>query len=140
MNDVEDERLWAAVGEPSRRRLVDLLVTRGEATPTALAEELPFTRQAVSKHLAVLLDAGLVTQRRDGREVRYAIEPEQLTAASRAMAAAAARWEARLKAIKQIAEATHREGSPPQSRRAGRPAVEPQRPDRRPPALSRTSR
>ena len=48
----------AAVAEPGRRRVLDALVALGEATPTALAKDLPFTRQAVSKHLAVLLDAG----------------------------------------------------------------------------------
>ncbi len=48
----EAEGLWAAIGEPSRRRLLDVLLVRGESTPSALAGELPFTRQAVSKHLA----------------------------------------------------------------------------------------
>jgi DNA-binding transcriptional ArsR family regulator len=109
MSNVGDERLWAAVAEPGRRRLLDLLVAQGEASPTTLARELPFTRQAVSKHLAVLLDAGVVTQRRDGREVLYAVQPERLEAAAQAMAAAAARWNARLRTIKRIAEAVHRE-------------------------------
>jgi DNA-binding transcriptional ArsR family regulator len=104
---VDDEQLWAAVAEPSRRRLIDLLVAHGEATPTTLAKELPFSRQAVSKHLAVLLDAGLVVQHREGREVRYTVQPDRLEAAAQAMSAAAARWDARLRAIKRIAEATH---------------------------------
>jgi DNA-binding transcriptional ArsR family regulator len=109
MSEVGDEQLWAAVAEPGRRRLLDVLVAHGEATPTTLAKELPFSRQAVSKHLAVLLDAGVVTQRRDGREVRYTVQPERLEAAARAMTAAAARWDARLRAIKRIAEAAHRD-------------------------------
>jgi DNA-binding transcriptional ArsR family regulator len=88
--DTGDEQLWAAVAEPGRRRLLDLLVVHGEATPTVLARELPFTRQAVSKQLAVLLDAGVVTQRRHGREVLYTAQPERLEAAARAMTAAAA--------------------------------------------------
>src|SRR5262245_41030996 len=110
MSEPADEQLWAAVAEPGRRRLLDVLVAHGEATPTMLAKELPFTRQAVSKHLAVLLDAGVVTQRRDGREVLYTVQPERLEAAAQAMAAAAARWNARLRAIKRLAEAAHREG------------------------------
>jgi DNA-binding transcriptional ArsR family regulator len=109
MSEARDEQLWAAVAEPGRRRLLDLLVALGEATPTTLAKELPFTRQAVSKHLAVLLDAGVVTQRRYGREVRYTVQPERLEAAARAMTAAAARWNARLTVIKRIAEAVHRD-------------------------------
>ena len=112
MTEVGDDQLWAAVAEPGRRRLLDALVAHGEATPTTLAKEVPFTRQAVSKHLAVLLDAGLVAQRREGREVRYTVQPERLAAAARAMTAAAARWDSRLRAIKRIAETAHREEQP----------------------------
>jgi ArsR family transcriptional regulator, cadmium/lead-responsive transcriptional repressor len=109
MTETPDDKLWAAVAEPSRRRLLDVLVAHGEATPTTLAKELPFTRQAVSKHLAVLLDAGVVAQRRDGREVRYTVQSDRLEAAARAMSAAAARWNARLRTIKRIAEAAHQD-------------------------------
>jgi ArsR family transcriptional regulator, cadmium/lead-responsive transcriptional repressor len=107
----DDEQLWAAVTEPGRRRLLDVLVVLGEATPTALAVELPFTRQAVSKHLAVLLEAGLVTQRREGREVVYTVQPDRLQAAARTMTATANRWNARLNAIKRIAETLHHAGT-----------------------------
>jgi DNA-binding transcriptional ArsR family regulator len=105
----DEEELWAAVGEPSRRRLLDVLLAHGEATPSALAEELPFSRQAVSKHLAVLDRAGLVESRRQGREVRYVVRPERLDAATQAMARVAAQWDRRLHAIKELAEAAHRE-------------------------------
>lgn len=108
MTEMGDDQLWAAVAEPGRRRLLDVLVAHGEATPTTLAAELPYTRQAVSKHLAVLLAAGLVTQRREGREVRYTIQPDRLHAAASTIAAAANRWNARLQAIKRIAETLHR--------------------------------
>jgi DNA-binding transcriptional ArsR family regulator len=105
----DDEELWAAVAEPGRRRLLDVLLARGEATPTALAAELPFTRQAVAKHLAVLERAGLVAARRHGREVRYTVRAERLDAAAQAMAQVAARWDGRLQAIKRLAESVHRE-------------------------------
>lgn len=108
MIEGSEEQLWAAVAEPGRRRLLDALVAHGEATPTTLAAEVPFSRQAVSKHLAVLVDAGLVTQRREGREVRYTIQPDRLHAAARTMLTTANRWNARLQAIKRIAEALHR--------------------------------
>jgi len=111
----EDE-LWEAIADPSRRRVLDLILAHGQATPTALAAELPFTRQAVAKHLAVLARAGLVEARRQGREVRYTIRAERLDAAAQAMAAAAARWDSRLDAIKRLAEASARAsppGSPP---------------------------
>ena len=107
----EDEQLWAAVGDPSRRRLLDLLVAGGETTSSRLAQEVPFSRQAVSKHLAVLERANLVASRREGREVHYAVNPARLAAAAEAMTRAAARWDQRLLAIKQIAEDMHRGAS-----------------------------
>ncbi|MFI0366245.1 ArsR/SmtB family transcription factor [Actinomadura sp. 1N219] len=107
-----DEELLAAVAEPSRRRLLDVLLAKGEATPTALAADLPFTRQAVAKHLAVLQRAGLVTARRDGREVRYTVHPDRLDEAARALADVAARWNTRLSRIKTLAETAHREAQP----------------------------
>ncbi|MCW3064896.1 MAG: transcriptional regulator, ArsR family [Solirubrobacterales bacterium] len=105
----ELDELWAAIGDPTRRRVVEVLLGRGEATATAMAGELPVTRQAVAKHLAVLDRAGLVQARRQGREVRYAIQPQRLVAATRSMAQVAAEWDARLSAIKRIAEAVARE-------------------------------
>jgi DNA-binding transcriptional ArsR family regulator len=104
----EADELWAAVADPTRRRLLDALLARGEATATTLAGELPVTRQAIAKHLAVLDRAGLVERRRRGREVRYAVRPERLDAATRSLARVAAQWDERLVAIKRIAESTHR--------------------------------
>jgi DNA-binding transcriptional ArsR family regulator len=104
----EPDQLWAAVADPTRRRLLDVLLAHGEATATTLASELPVTRQAVAKHLAVLDRAGLVTGRRRGREVRYAVRPDRLDAATRSMARVAAQWDELLAAIKQIAEASDR--------------------------------
>ncbi len=100
----EADRLWAALGEPMRIRLLDLLLERGEATASTLAAALPITRQGVSKHLAILERAGLVTPRRRGREVRYAVREESLDQARGALAQTAARWDARLAAIKELAE------------------------------------
>lgn len=102
-----DLELWSAVGDPSRRQLLDVLLASGEATPSALAEQLPFTRQAVAKHLAVLDRVGVVESRRQGREVRYTVRPERLGDAVRAMAATAAQWQTRLKAIQRLAEQAH---------------------------------
>jgi DNA-binding transcriptional ArsR family regulator len=100
----EQDELWAAIAEPARRRLLDLLLARGEATATMLAAELPISRQAVVKHLAVLDRARLVEGRRLGREVRYSVRPERLDTASRRLAEVAAGWDARLATIKRLAE------------------------------------
>ncbi|HEX2432976.1 MAG TPA: metalloregulator ArsR/SmtB family transcription factor [Gaiellaceae bacterium] len=106
-DDVDE--LWAAVADPTRRRLLDALLARGEATATTLAGDLPVTRQAVAKHLSVLERAGLVDSRRLGREVRYAVRPERLDAATGWLARVAAEWDERLGAIKRLAESSARE-------------------------------
>jgi DNA-binding transcriptional ArsR family regulator len=103
------DELLSAVADPTRRRMLDVLLDRGEATATTLAGELPVTRQAVAKQLAVLDRAGLVEGRRQGREVRYAVRPQRLGVAARSMAEVAAGWDARLSAIKRIAESVARE-------------------------------
>jgi len=99
-----EDALWAAVADPTRRRVLDALLERGEATTTALAEGLPVTRQAVAKHLVVLNRVGLVAGRRHGREVRYTVAPERLDDAAEAMARVAAQWDRRLARIKRLAE------------------------------------
>jgi DNA-binding transcriptional ArsR family regulator len=104
----KDDALWAAVGDPTRRRLLDTLLARGEASATSLATELPVTRQAVAKHLAVLDRAGLVEAEKVGREVIYAVRTAELDEVSRAMAKVAAAWDQRLARIKGLAESRSR--------------------------------
>jgi DNA-binding transcriptional ArsR family regulator len=104
MTQEDTDRLWAALGDPMRLRLLDLLLEHGEATASTLAGALPITRQGVAKHLAVLERAELVVARRAGREVRFAVRNERLDQARRQMAQVAARWDERLVAIKRIAE------------------------------------
>lgn len=106
--DEDADELWAAVADPTRRRLLDALLAQGDATATTLARELPVTRQAVAKHLAVLDRAGLVEGGRQGREVRYAVRPERLDLAARSLARVASQWDQRLLAIKRIAESAAR--------------------------------
>ncbi|WP_328901826.1 metalloregulator ArsR/SmtB family transcription factor [Streptomyces sp. NBC_00441] len=102
----------AALADPTRRRLLDLLAAQGEATATTLAGRLPVSRQAVVKHLAVLEAAGLVSGGRVGREVRYAVRPAALDATARWMASLAASWDRRLANIKSVAEAAERDAKP----------------------------
>jgi DNA-binding transcriptional ArsR family regulator len=96
--------VFAALADPTRWRVLTLIAERGEGTATSLAGELPVSRVAVVKHLAVLDRAGLVESRREGREVRYTVCPEQLDATARWMAGLASQWDARLAAIKRMAE------------------------------------
>jgi DNA-binding transcriptional ArsR family regulator len=101
------DRLWGALGDPMRLRLLDLLLERGEATASALATELPITRQGITKHLLVLQRAGLVHAQRAGRETRFSVGDERLAQAQQQMARVASRWDERLGRIKRIAEAAH---------------------------------
>ena len=102
-----DDELWSAIGDPSRRQVLDLLVNNGEVSASWLAGRVPFTRQAVSKHLVVLERAGLISRRKQGREVLYLVEADRLDQATRAMAELAAQWDRRLGMIKRLAETAH---------------------------------
>ena len=130
-----DDELWSAIADPSRRRVLDLLVHRGEASASWLAGRVPFSRQAVSKHLVVLEQAGLIGRRKQGREVLYQIDADRLDQATRAMADLAKQWDRRLDTIKRLAEANHAQtkeqaGGPgrlhhQQSSRGNSPATDP---------------
>ena len=100
----DTDEVFVALADPTRRQLLAALAARGEASATILAVELPVSRQAVVKHLAVLERAGLVRGSRRGREVRYTVLPERLDATARWLASLAAEWDARLAAIKRLAE------------------------------------
>jgi predicted transcriptional regulator len=100
-----DDQLWSAVGDPSRRRLLDLLLTDGAGTATTLSQHLPVTRQAVAKHLGVLDRVGLVHATPSGRERLYRVDETQLARAVAQMSSVGSAWDARLRRIKRIAEA-----------------------------------
>ncbi len=90
------EGVFDALSDPTRRRLLILLGERETVTATALAAELPVTRQAVAKHLGALEAAGLVAHEREGREVLYRLTPAPLSGAMAWMAAVGGRWDTRL--------------------------------------------
>jgi DNA-binding transcriptional ArsR family regulator len=104
-----DDELWSAIAEPSRRQVLDLLVSHGEVSASWLAQQVPFSRQAVSKHLVVLERSGLISRRKQGREVLYQVEAGRLDQAAQAMAELAAQWDRRLSMIKRLAETAHAE-------------------------------
>jgi DNA-binding transcriptional ArsR family regulator len=103
-----DDDLWSAIGDPTRRRLLDLLLIDGEGTATTLGRQLPVTRQAVAKHLGVLDRVGLVRATAAGREKRYRVDDAQLSRAVTQLASVGSSWDARLQRIKRIAEAIQR--------------------------------
>jgi len=91
--------VFAALADPNRRYLLEALAARESATPTELAAELPVTRQAVSKHLAALAEAGLVEPARAGRETRYRLTPGPLADAQGWIERVGAAWDERLAAL-----------------------------------------
>jgi DNA-binding transcriptional ArsR family regulator len=96
---MRDERIGAvfsALGDPTRRHVVECLANEGEMTATELAEQIPVTRQAITKHLATLSDAGLVSAEAHGREVRYRLTPAPMRHAVAWLAETGAEWDERL--------------------------------------------
>lgn len=100
-----NDDLWSAIGDPTRRRMLDLLLVGNAGTATSLSDELPVTRQAVAKHLGVLDRVGLVHATPAGREKRYRIDEAQFARAVAQLNAVGSSWDARLHRIKQISEA-----------------------------------
>ena len=85
--------VFSALSDPTRRSVLELIGDRGEATASQLARELPVSRQAVHKHLASLAAAGLVADRRAGREVLYRLTPAPMSEAMTWMAAVGGQWD-----------------------------------------------
>jgi DNA-binding transcriptional ArsR family regulator len=92
--------VFAALADPTRRQVVESLSSGATVTASRLAADLPMTRQAVAKHLALLDHAGLVSAERRGRETHYRLTPEPLTEAASWMAAVGAQWDQRLESLR----------------------------------------
>jgi len=97
------DALFDALADPTRRRLLRRLVEDGPDTASHLAADLPVTRQAVVKHLQGLVEAGLATPERRGREVRYRATPAPLAQAVGWLLAAGAQWDERLGRLDRLA-------------------------------------
>jgi DNA-binding transcriptional ArsR family regulator len=101
-------RVLDALGDPTRRRILEIV--RGGALPVGrIASRLPVSRPAVSQHLRVLKDAGLVHDRQEGTRRVYAVDQAGLAALRTYLDAF---WDAALAAFKEAAEATGEEERP----------------------------
>jgi DNA-binding transcriptional ArsR family regulator len=98
------EDVFAALADPTRRHLVETLASQGSSSATALAAELPISRQAVAKHLAALGGAGLVEGHRAGRETLYELRPQRLDEAAKWIDSVGAEWDDRLRRLKKLVE------------------------------------
>lgn len=99
--------VFAALGDATRWAILQRIGSEA-ASASALADELPVSRQAIVKHLRALERAGLVEATRHGREVRFAAFGAALTRAARTLEAIGSGWDTRLGAIKDAAEGDHR--------------------------------
>ncbi len=96
--------VFAALGDPTRLRLVAALCAGSALSIAQLTAGTAITRQAVTKHLEVLADAGLVRDIRHGRERRWELEPSKLDEARRSLEAIARQWDQALARLKKFVE------------------------------------
>jgi DNA-binding transcriptional ArsR family regulator len=106
------EQVFTALADPTRRSILAALASGGPATATDLADRLPITRQAISKHLALLSEAGLVTaEPGERRRVRYRLRSAPMQVAQQFLAALARDWDSPLDALKDhLDEQAHGSG------------------------------
>ncbi len=96
--------VFDAVADPTRRKLLERLRTQGPKSLGALAEGLPMSRQAVTKHLDLLAAAGLVLVRREGRVRVHELDPDPLRDLGAWLEPYAAEWDRRLERLKRHLE------------------------------------
>jgi DNA-binding transcriptional ArsR family regulator len=100
--------VFAALADPTRRRVLALVGDEGPLSATELAARLPVSRQAVAKHLSALQGAGLVRSHRQGRATLFEVAPAPLGQAERWLATTGARWDKRLAALQRRVADRHR--------------------------------
>jgi DNA-binding transcriptional ArsR family regulator len=96
--------VFAALGDPTRLRLVSLLCAGGLFSIAQLTAGTELSRQAITKHLQVLFDAGLVHDLKVGRERRWQLAPERIDEARQSLDAIGRQWEAALGRLKDFVE------------------------------------
>lgn len=96
--------LFAALGDETRLALVVRLCTEGPGSIAKLSERAHVTRQAITKHLSVLEEAGLVRSERRGRESVWAFEPKRLDEAHLFLERISTGWDDALERLRQHVE------------------------------------
>jgi DNA-binding transcriptional ArsR family regulator len=96
--------VFAALGDPTRLDLIDRLCGAGPQSITRLAAGLPVTRQAITKHLHVLRDAGIVRGSRQGREQVWQLDPRELREARRRLELISREWDRALERLRLVLE------------------------------------
>lgn len=96
--------VFAALGDATRLRIVARLCVDGPQSIVRLTDGTDVTRQAITKHLRALEEAGLVRSTRAGRERIWEIDPRRLTAATRALEQISTQWDATLERLRAFVE------------------------------------
>lgn len=96
--------VFSALGDATRLALLDRLSSAGALSITRLAEDSPLTRQAITKHLHVLADAGLVRDARRGREHLWRLDRERLDQARLALDRFSRQWDDALARLRTFVE------------------------------------
>jgi len=96
--------LFAALGSAARLQLLSRLGDGDEHSITELTGDLDLTRQAVTKHLRVLEDAGIVAGQRVGRETRFCIQPDSITQARDYLNRVSSQWDEAIERLRNAVE------------------------------------
>jgi DNA-binding transcriptional ArsR family regulator len=96
--------IFAALGDETRIKLIAVLCVGGAMSITQLTAGTDLTRQAVTKHLGVLAEAGLVKDAKVGRERLWEFEPNQLDEARRSLQMIASQWDSALERLRFMVE------------------------------------
>lgn len=97
--------VFQAIADPTRRKLLQLLADQ-ELPVTVISGHFPMSRTAVSKHLRILAEAGLVKDRKIGREVRYRLDPDPLLELKRWLAYYDRYWDNKLSMLQHYVESS----------------------------------
>lgn len=104
--------VFSALVDPTRRSILAELAAGGPATATELADRLPITRQAIAKHVNLLIDAGLVRpESGERRRVRFHLQSAPMAVAQSFLAALARDWDGRLNALKEHLDTAARDSA-----------------------------
>jgi DNA-binding transcriptional ArsR family regulator len=93
--------VFQAIADPTRRAIITLIALQA-MTPNAIAENFNTTRQAVSKHLRILTECQLVTQKQEGREIYYSLEIEKMKEMDNWLAQFGEIWETRYNQLDEV--------------------------------------
>ena len=100
----ESAPVFAALGDPTRLRLVARLCADGPLSITRLSEDMDVTRQAVTKHLVALRGAGLARPRREGRQQIWELETRRLALARQTLDQISGQWDSAIARLRAFVE------------------------------------